>query len=183
MATGPLLAWVYGIGFANFCQSLSPEQKPQNPTGGGNGPPPPTHDQNGIEMVMRAPRKASATWKWSCVARAWLPLYKNSHFLAGNGLRGAAAGVWPADSRLGNELCSAISQLHPGLRRFSKIAAEPGDRGKSVRGKSVSGMANIPLTLIPLTRRSWQTSGCSGWSVQRSPLVAAPPRYGLAFRV
>ena len=59
----PLLAWVYGIGFANFCQSLSPEQKPQNPTGGGNGPPPPTDDQNGVKMVMRGLRKASATWK------------------------------------------------------------------------------------------------------------------------
>ena len=62
-----------------------------------------------------------------------------------------AAGVWPAHSRLGNELCSAISQLHPVLRRFSKRATEPGDRGMSVRG-----MLAIPLTLIPLTRRSWQ---------------------------
>jgi hypothetical protein len=31
---------------------------------------------------------------------------------------------------------------------------------------SVSGMLAIPLTLIPLTRRSWQTSGCSGLSVR-----------------
>ena len=43
---------------------------------------------------------------------------------------------------------------------------------------SVRGILAIPLTLIPLTRRSGQTSGCSGLGVRRSPLVAAPPRYG-----
>src|ERR1039458_998915 len=71
-----------------------------------------------------------------------------------------------------SSLCSAISQLHRVLRRFSKSTTEPGDRG----------MLAIPLTLIPLTRRSGQTSECFGLSVRRSPLVAAPPRHAPALK-
>jgi hypothetical protein len=69
--------------------------------------------------------------------------------------------------------------LFPNFVAFRKdfpSAAEHGDSGMSVRG-----MAKIPLSLIPQTKRSWQTSGCHGLIVLRSPLVAVPPRYGSAF--